>query len=473
MSSHRAWAAPTFARPARGAHRTTGGPGSVDTTENWPVSDAPWRGVRWSPIYVAFLWYMAVITTYHLPGASIAMAAALLALVMGRDVLRFPALLGWFGALIAWAAIAYPVTRFPEQVQESVTLLAKVWLIVLVAANALRTRGHIRFFIIFFLACFALYPLRGAFVNYVGGYTVFGRALWNFIYSNPNDLAALTLLQLSMAAGLLATERPKGWVWIAALVGVALLPLLILLTQSRGGIIALGVFAILALASRRRRPTVLLATATLATSLALVAPTGVWTRMSGLSKATNTEDLQEVDPEGSAKTRFDTWKVAVKIIGEHPTLGVGLGAYRLAHASYAVDEEFDPGVRGQRDTHNTVLNVLAETGTPGLLLFLALLLTTAYKAEGIRRASRARLPRTSTQLLYLELGLVAFLVAGIFGSFAHLSFLYIHVVLIWALAEVCQHEVAVAQTAGSERRAGARGVAAAGAERAGGGGIVW
>jgi probable O-glycosylation ligase (exosortase A-associated) len=458
MSAHQTWTAPTVGRPTRGAQWTPSGPVPTGTTESWPLSDAPWRGVRWSPIYVAFLWYMAVVTTYHLPGANVAMAAALLGLVVGRDVLRFPPLLAWFGAFIAWAAIAYPFTRFPEPVQESVTLLAKVWLIVLVATNALRTREQVRFFVIFFLACFALYPLRGTFVNYLSGYRVFGRALWNFIYANPNDLAALALLQLSMAAGLLATERTKNWVWIAAFVGVALLPLLILLTQSRGGIIALGVFAILVLAGRRRRPTVLLATATLATSLALIAPTGVWTRMSGLSKATNTADLEAVDPEGSAKDRFETWKVAVKIIGEQPTLGVGLGAYPLAHASYAVDEEFDPGVRGKRDTHSTVLNVLAETGAPGLLLFLALLLTTAWKAERIRRACRARLPHASTQLLYLELGLVTFLVAGIFGSFAHLSFLYIHLVLIWAVAEVCRHDVAVAQSTGHGQQAGARGI---------------
>jgi O-antigen ligase len=416
--------------------------------ESEPLSGAPWRGVRWSPIYVAFLWYIAAITTYHLPGGYLAMAAALLALFLERERLRFPALLGWFGAFIAWAAVAYPLTRFPEQVQESVTLLAKVWLIVLVAANALRTRSQIRFFVIFFLACFALFPLRGALVNYYfAGYAVFGRAIWNFIYANPNDLAAFALLQLSMVLGILVTERRKSWMWTAALVGVVLLPLLVLMTQSRGGFIALFVFVLLLLASRRRRPLVLVTVAALAVGLALIAPAGVWTRMSGLSKATTSADLRAVDPEGSAKQRFEIWKVAMKMIGDQPVVGVGLGAYRPAHASYARDEGFDAIAKGPQDTHSTPLNVLAVTGAPGLALFLTLLFSTLWKAERVRRQWRESMPRASLQLLYLELGLVAFLVAGMFASFALLSFLYIHLVLIWTVTEACRHEAAVARRA--------------------------
>jgi probable O-glycosylation ligase (exosortase A-associated) len=449
MNSHHAWAVATFARPTNAAPWTVHEPVFPGTAESRPLSNAPWRGVPWSPSYAAFLWYMAAITTYHLPGAGIAIAAALLGLIVERGPRRLPGLLAWFGAFIVWAAVAYPLTSFPEQVQERVTVLAKVWLIVLVAANVLRTRSQIRFFIIFFLGCFALYPLRGTFFNYyVAGHTVFGRALWNFIYENPNDLAALALLQLSMNVGLLATERRKSWVWTAALVGVVLLPFLILLTQSRGGIIALGLFMILLLATRRRRPLVLLAATTLAVGVALVAPTEVWTRMSGLAKAKTTADLQKVDPEGSAEARFGIWKVAVKIIRDQPVLGVGAGAYGLAHASYARDEEFDPGAKGIRDTHSTVLNVLAETGTPGLMLFLGLLLTTIWKAERIRRAAKAILPRESAQLLYLEFGLVAFLVAGIFASFVHLAFLYIHLALIWAMAKACRHDLVAARIAG-------------------------
>jgi O-antigen ligase len=415
--------------------------------ELWP-SKTPWRDVRWSVVYVAFLWYLTAVTTFRLPWANVAMAIAIVAVLTRGSVPRFSALLGWLGVFIAWAAVAYPVTRYPEQVREGLIEFGKVWLIVLVALNALRTRGEIRLFIIVFLAGFALYPLRGAFLNYFGGYSLSGRAIWNVTYSNPNDLAALALLHLSMAASLLVTEWRKSWTWVAAAIGVVLVPILILMTQSRGGVIALGVFTILALIAHPKRLRMLPVVAALAIVVVTVAPMGVWTRVGGLSKATNVEHLEQVDPEGSARGRFQIWRVATKIIGDHPGLGVGLGAYPQAHAAYALDEEFDRTVTGRRDTHSTWLNVLAETGVPGLLIFLALLFATFWKAERIRRVCRVRLPRASRQLLYLEFGLLAFLAAGTFGSFAHVMFLYLHVTLIWALAEACEYEATQVRAAG-------------------------
>jgi O-antigen ligase len=402
----------------------------------------PWQGVEWSLTYVAFLWYVAVITTYHLPGADVAMIAALVGLFTRGERVRVPGLLGWLGAFILWSAIGYVATAFDKPVFDNLILLGKIWLMVLVAANALRTRSQIRFFIVFLLACFVLYPLRGAFINYfLSHYTLLGRALWNFIYANPNDLAVLALLQLSMAAGLLTTERKKTPVWAGALVSVVLLTTLVLLTQSRGGVIALGVLTLLILIIRRVRLRLVIGMSVLAVIVVAVAPSALWTRMSGLTKATDTERLGEVDREGSAKGRYQIWRVAAMMINDHPIVGVGLGAYSYAHQRYAQDAGVDRDIRGLRDTHSTVLNVLAETGVPGLLLFLSLVGTTLFQAEGIRRRCRERLPLITMELLYLELGLVAFLVAGIFGSFAKLSFLYIHLILIWAIADVCRREL--------------------------------
>lgn len=185
---------------------------------------------------------------------------------------------------------------------------------------------------------------------------------------------------------------------------------------------------------------VLVAAAVLMVGIVVLAPGGVWTRMAGLSRARNTTELEAVDPEGSAKARFEIWKVATKVIRDQPVLGVGLGAYPMAHESYAIDEPIVRAAKGKRDTHNTWLNVLAETGAPGLILYLAMLISTVWNAERIRRACAAVLPRQTTQLLYLEFGLAAFLVGGIFGSLAHLLFLYIHLALIWSLADLCRRE---------------------------------
>jgi O-antigen ligase len=394
--------------------------------------------VVWTFVFVAFLCYMFAVTTFKLPIGEASMIAGLLGLALQRERMRFPAVLGWSAVFLGWCVLGYFRSPFPTVVWANVILFAKLCLIMLVAANALRSPGQVRFFMIFFLACYALFPVRGAIFNYFANYTLFGRALWNYTYDNPNDLAALTLLLLSIAAALLATERTP-WIRWCAKAGLAVLPLLILMTQSRGGFVALCVFAAVAVFTHhhRRRLQTAVIVAALGLAVVAVAPSGVWTRVRGLAQVTG--DLDKVDPEGSAKSRYEIWGVATQIIGDYPWTGVGWGAYPLAHEPYAALSHVDPSARGARDTHSTYLNVLAETGYLGLLLFLGILWSVVHLAERARRLCRLVRPQLALQLMYLELGLLAFLVAGVFGSFAKLSFLYIQLVLLWAVTQNALH----------------------------------
>ena len=405
-----------------------------------PQPPAPQQRVVWTFVYAAFLCYVFAVTTFRLPIGEASMIAGLLGLVLQQERIRLPALLAWSAVFLGWCLLGYFRSPFPAEVWANVILLGKLCLIMLVAANALRSPAQLRFFMIFFLACYALFPVRGAFVNYFSNYTLFGRALWNYTYDNPNDLAALSLLVLSVAASLLATERTP-WIRWCAIAGLAILPLLILMTQSRGGFVALCVFTAVALFTQhhRRRLQTLAIVALLGLGVAAAAPSGVWTRVKGLAQIT--ENLDNVDPEGSAKSRYQIWQVATTIIHDYPLTGVGWGAYALAHANYAAVSDVDPSARGARDTHSTYLNVLAETGYLGLLLFLGLLWSVVRRAERARRWCRPVLPRLAMQLMYLELGLLAFLVAGVFGSFAKLSFLYLHLVLLWAATQNAVHAV--------------------------------
>ena len=407
--------------------------------------------VGWTIVFVAFLAYIFAITTYRLPIGNLAMMAGLVGLAAEGKRLRFPQLLVWFGAFVTWCSIGYVRTPYPVPVWDRFVDLLKLWAVIFVAVNALRSRAHVRLFSVFFLGCFALYPLRGALFNYfLYRSTVFGRAIWNYIYSNPNDLAAFAILQLAMVAALLSLER-RGWVKVAAQVGVVLLPLLILMTQSRGAFIALALFVICCVVGqwsqlRRvldsgRRLRLVLTLVAVTVAIAFFAPNGVWQRVAGLKHLTTTEQLNQVDQEGSARQRFEIWRVASKIIREHPLTGIGIGAYPLAHAAYAQGEEFDRTAAGARDTHSTYLNVLAETGIPGAIVFFGLVLSVAFGAERTRRQCKARAPRLALPLFFLEIGLLAFLTAGIFDSFASSSFLYIHLALLWATAELTRAEL--------------------------------
>lgn len=431
------WTAPAFAPP-------------VDPVAADRAQGMPWQNVGWSISLAGLLCYIWAVTTYSVPIGQASMIVALIGLVMQRESLRFPPFLWIFAAYLAWAFVGASVTEYPREVSMRIQLLWKVGLIALVVVNALRTRAQQRVFMFVFLGAFALYPTRGALFNYFGGYTVFGRALWNYIYANPNDLAALTLLQLGMALALYIRE-PKGWPKLAALAGIVLLPFVILLTQSRGAFLAIAAFALLLVAGQRRRARTLAIVTIVGAVVAMAAPDSLWVRIGGLRNATSAETLQEVDSEGSAEQRFEIWKVARKIASEHPLVGVGVGAYAQAHLRYSMGSEFKRTARGARDTHSTYLNVLAESGVVGLALFISLFASVAWRAEIVRRRVRHALPSSAQQIFYLELGLMAFFLAGIFGSFAGLAFTYIQLALLWAVTDSIDHEYATAPSYGVAR----------------------
>ena len=402
----------------------------------------PWRGVKWTLTYVGFLGYIFAITTYRFPIGDVAMVCALLGLLTQKEHLRVPGLLKGLGLLVLWGMLGYAVTNFPTLVYARLELLVKLWFIALVASNALRTREQVRFFLIFWLACFAFYPVRGALFNYyIYKETLFGRAIWNYAFSNPNDLAAFCILQLSMALGLHSIED-KGPFRFASRLGLAVIPMLILITKSRGAFLGFGAFLLFVLMGQRKRGRAIALAVAIGGVLLSIAPPDVLDRVSALKKIEETGNVGDADEEGSARQRYEIWKVARTIIAEHPIAGVGLGAYPGEHARYALRANFDPTARGRRDTHSTYLNVAAETGMVGFLIFVASYLGTLISIDGIRRRVKKLRPRTAQTLFVMEIGTLGFFIAALFGSLAHVSFLVLHVVTMWSIADLVKREVA-------------------------------
>ena len=389
---------------------------------------SPFRGLRWSLSFAAVLLYTFIITSYRIRIGDVAMAIALAGLVMETGGFRFPRLLVIFGAFWAWCLLGVLSSPWPGTVRDELLVLGKLWLIVLAMMNVLRGRKRVRAFMLFFVFIFALFPVRGALFNYfLAGYGTFGRAIWNFVYANPNDLAALTLLQLSIAAAVLVRE-PKGLYRWGAMAALVVLPFLILLTQSRGVFIGLVAFGVVAFAGHHRKAKALGLVTVLLLVSTMFLPSSAWNRLKGVAHIGNTSELSEINDQGSAEQRFEIWQTAFRIIKDRPITGVGWGAYPQANAAYS------PRL-GARDTHSTYFNVIAETGFPGFLLFIAMIVATVVHAERIRRRLRGVRPLAARQIFLLEAGLFGYLLASVFASYSRLTFFYLHLVLIWMVAE--------------------------------------
>lgn len=394
---------------------------------------------RFSFSLVAIIVYLWVIHSYKLAIGDVAIGSALVAVLVRPGKLRIPTPLVVFAAFIAWAAVGMLVSLNPRATYEELSLLVKVWLVIFVIFNGVQSAQQLRILVIAWLAIFALYPLRGAYYNqFICHCTPAGRVAWNFVFENPNDLAALSFLPLGLAVCVALLERARLWRNLA-LVGIVFLGLLIFLTQSRGAMIALILTALWTIFSRRR-PRDLAVMALAALVVWIAAPDTVWKRLSGLMNVSVESGMEGVDPERSAESRWLIWKVAANVFMSSPATGVGLAMYPLHHARTARNVSDLPTIQGMRDAHSTYLRLAAETGLPGLLLYLGICVSTFAYSSRIRRAIKNTRPREHQALLMLELSLAALLIAAFFGSFGVFVYAYLHFGALLVVAEVLKNE---------------------------------
>jgi O-antigen ligase len=367
--------------------------------------------------------YTFAIVSYYLPVGELGVVIAMVGMLLDRYKVRFPFPLWLYGAFIFWGFIASLASPYPEIALERVVEHLKLWVIMLVAVNALQTEGQVRFYLLFFLGCFILFPVRG---TLIGGDDREGRVVWKYIYENSNDLATLCLIALGMALGFVFATPSRKLVRLGAGLSTVLLVVVMLLTQSRGALVGLliGVGPGLVVLALRQPFRVLFYAGVLALVVSLAVPTKVFDRMSDLTSASR---IEEADREGSAAERFQILKVAWRMFLDHPVLGVGLGVYPRENARYA------PEI-GRMDTHNTYMNLAAELGLPGFVLWCALVLSVLRYAY--RRRKLAPPGELTTQQAWLERALWGYLVAAFVGTYVSLSFPYLVLAVLWCSATV-------------------------------------
>jgi O-antigen ligase len=218
-------------------------------------------------------------------------------------------------------------------------------------------------------------------------------------FGDPNTLA-VNMAGAGLIAITLLAYRPS-WrrAWPTALLFAAIV-FVILGSASRGGILALvagcGVFLVFARIRGRFA----------ATTLSLVIGGVVFLGFTeNVSKLARARILGEVGTE-SVGYRVGWLEMALEMAADHPIIGVGPSQFLRYYPKYRVDsvprESYYP--------HNTYVQVLAENGLVGLLIFLGLW---GYAFSRVITAYRhARTPRDQI----LATGLGAMLTA--FGVFA-------------------------------------------------------
>ncbi len=229
-------------------------------------------------------------------------------------------------------------------------------------------------------------------------------------YENPIDLATYLMVLLPIVATMALAQRGiiRIVLWSVSAVVVAYLAETEAVGAWLGLIIGCGAMGVV---SRRLR------WLGLGLLMVVVLAAGVHLHRVGRLRASlSFSDIGTTD-------RWAMWGAALGMIRDRPVLGHGVNTFMENYLTYWVGGERQP-----RYAHNCYLQVAAETGIVGLLLFLNLL----YQLfRGIVRAARGIQPDQRLVLTGVLAGLVAFAAqAGVDTNFYALR----QAALFWTLA---------------------------------------
>lgn len=334
--------------------------------------------------------------------------------------------------LLLWSALTVPAALHQGVAFQAWTNFARTVVMALVVAGSVRGVRDVERLALVYFGVTVLY------VAVVLSRFELGTDNWRLgrlYYYDANDLA--TLIASAMPFGLyFALAKRHLLVRGLAVAGLVLLAVGQIRSGSRGGFLALlAVIAFVLLGF-----TTVPARARLAGLVAILAITYAaasdryWAQVQTILSPTQDYNLT------SDAGRVKIWERGLGYMADHPILGVGVDNFAVAEGTIsplAKRQERGIGVRWGA-AHNTFIQVGAELGVPGLLLFVGMI-ASAFAAlrRAARRAQSSSPPASDASRLAQSLmaALVGFIVGAFFLSLAFTDVMYTLVALAVALAK--------------------------------------
>lgn len=345
----------------------------------------------------------------YIPLEKILGGIALLALLFGansqRQLKRWPIELKLLIALFLWQCLTVPFAWWKGGaliwVGSKCSKAVIVAFLVILAVTTIRQLKELMFIQAASVAVMTVFSV----VMYRGGRM--GGVLGG-VFDNPNDLAMNIALNWPLCfMFLLLTKNPlKKLMWA---VGMLVMVLGLMLTYSRSGFLAMGVAIVVSLwefGIRGKRKYLIVAAVFCGIASMIFAPQHYGDRLESLVSG-------DVQAFGDSKyAREGVLKDSLMITLTHPLLGIGPGNFAGYSGTWKV-------------THNTYTELSAESGIPGLVLFIAVLV---ISFRNLKRTRSSPLYDKSQEVrLYtggLWAGLASYLTGAMFASTAYQLFPY-------------------------------------------------
>jgi len=336
--------------------------------------------------------------------------------------------------LLLWGALAIPMALTGGVAFHYWLDFARAVVMYVVIAASVRTARDVERLVLVYVGVTVLYT-----VIILSRFQL-GPDNWrlaHLYYYDANDLATLIVTALPLALYFALAHR---WLVLRllAIVGLLVLVMALIRSGSRGGFLAflaIGAFILVGFTTIPARARVG-GLVVILTVLSLTASDKYWTQMQTIFHPH--EDYNLTDDAGRVKI----WKRGIGYMLERPVFGVGMGNFQTAEGTLsplARAGDYGRGVRWGA-AHNLFVQVGAELGIPGLLLFGALIVSLFAALRRVTQSARASpggkdMSRLSQSLMA---ALVGFVVGGFFLSLAYADMLYALAALSVALAKVAR-----------------------------------
>lgn len=336
-----------------------------------------------------------------------------------------------------WIALSIPGALWPGgALHLLIDQFAKAAVMLVVIASAARGLRDVERLAFAYLAGVTFYAAMVLIRFQVGGGGSW--RLGSLYYYDANEFATLAVMALPL--GVYFLLRSGSLLRrAAAAAALGILTVAFIWAGSRGGFLALLAVGAYLLVRYTAVPLAvrLGISGILVLVFAVMASDTFWTEMRTILKPQ--DDYNFSGDQG----RVEVWKRGIGYMLDHPFFGVGADNFATAEGTLsplARRAELGHGVKWSA-AHNSFLEIGAELGFPGLLLFLGALgggfaTLQAVRRVPRRRSSGARSPPQIHLAQALAGSLVGYVVGGFFLSLAYYDLLYVLLALMVALHKV-------------------------------------